>query len=298
MTLTLPVTLADYKPLFADEISWCPGCGDFGILAAIKQALVQREIPPHRVMVVSGIGCGSKLPDYLYANGWQTLHGRALPAAQGFRLAQHGMTVLAVTGDGDGLGEGGNHWLHAMRRNVDLTHLLQNNQTYGLTKGQASPTSDLGYVSPSTPQGSPDLPINAIAIALAAGATFVARGFAGDVHALRDLIAQGIDHPGYAFIDILQPCVVWNRDHYTYAWFRARTYDLQSDGHNPQDLAAAFARAQEWGDRIPLGLFYQTTRLTLEAQTPAIQQDPDCPLALRDLPVDRDAFDTLKRRFL
>ena len=144
----------------------CVGCGDFGILAALQQALVQLEIAPHRVMILSGIGCGSKLPDYIHSNGWQTLHGRSLPAAQGFRLVQHDMTVLAVTGDGDGLGEGGNHWLHAMRRNVNFTHLVENNQTYGLTKGQASPTSDIGYISSTTPEGNVEFAVNPISTAL------------------------------------------------------------------------------------------------------------------------------------
>ena len=292
-TATAPVTLKAYKPLFAAENTWCVGCGDYGILAAIQQALVQLQLPPHRVMVFSGIGCGSKLPDYLQCNGWQTLHGRALPAAQGFRLVQHDMTVLAVTGDGDGLGEGGNHWLHAMRRNVNFTHLVENNQTYGLTKGQASPTSDPGYISSTTPEGSVEYAMNPVAVALAAGATFVARGFSGNVKQLRDLIAAAIEHPGYAIIDILQPCITWNRVEYTFKWFRERVYDLAED-HDPQDQVAAFARSLEWGDRIPVGVFYRTDRASLDSQTPAIQMEPDRAVALRDLPVDREEFEALK----
>ncbi|MCY3887144.1 MAG: 2-oxoacid:ferredoxin oxidoreductase subunit beta [Chloroflexi bacterium] len=290
-----PVTLNDYKPLFAEENTWCAGCGDFGILAALQQALVQLEIAPHRVMVVSGIGCGSKLPDYIRCNGWQTLHGRALPVAQGFRLVQHHMTVLAVTGDGDGLGEGGNHWIHAMRRNVNLTHLVENNQTYGLTKGQTSPTSDPGYISSTTPEGNVEFAINPISVALAAGATFVARGFSGSVKPLRDLIAMAIQHPGYAIVDILQPCVTWNRVEYTYKWFKQRVYDLAEE-HDPADRTEAFRRSLEWGDRIPLGVFYREERDTLDAQTTAIQMEPERPVALRELPVSREQFEALKTK--
>lgn len=288
------VTQADFKPLFAAENTWCAGCGDYGILAALQQALAHLGLPPHRVMIFAGIGCGSKLPDYIHANGWQTLHGRALPAAQGFRLVQHDMTVLAVTGDGDGLGEGGNHWLHAMRRNVDFTHLVENNQTYGLTKGQASPTSDRGYVSSTTPEGNVEYALNPMAVALAAGATFVARGFSGDVKGLRDLIALAIQHRGYALVDILQPCVTWNRTAYTYKWYRERIYDLAAEGHDPGDRVAAFARALEWGPRIPLGIFYQEARPTLDDLTKAIQMDPATPVALRDLPPAREPFEALK----
>lgn len=290
------VTLKDYKPIFAAENTWCAGCGDYGILAAVQQSLVALEIPPHEVMIVSGIGCGSKLPDYLQCNGWQTLHGRALPAAQGFHMVQSGMTVIAVTGDGDGLGEGGNHWLHAMRRNMQITHIVENNQTYGLTKGQASPTSGPGYISSTSPTGVVEYAMNPLAVAVAAGATFVARGFSGDVKNLRNLFALAIQHKGYALVDVLQPCITWNRQEYSYKWFRERVYDI-TDDHDPSDRRAAFARSLEWGDRIPMGLFYQEERVTIADQEPAIQQDPETPVAVRDLPVGKARFDALKAAF-
>ena len=295
----MTTTIKDYRPLFSEEITWCAGCGDYGVLAALQQALVQLELPPHQVMVFSGIGCGSKLPDYIACNGWQTLHGRALPAAQGFRMVQHQMTVLAVTGDGDGFGEGGNHWLHAMRRNVNFTHLVENNQTYGLTKGQASPTSDPGYISSTTPEGAVEFALNPLAVALAAGATFIGRGFTGDVKNLRDLIARAITHDGYSLLDILQPCLTWNRVEYTTKWFRERLYDISTVDHDPGDRVAAFGRCQEWGDRIPVGIFYESSeRPSLEAQTPAIQIQTDVPVALRDLPIGADKFDALKEALI
>ena len=293
------VTPGDYKPLFAPEITWCAGCGDYGILAALQRALAARSIPPHRTMVVAGIGCGSKLPDYIHCNNWQTLHGRALPIAQGFRLAQHGMTVIAVTGDGDGLGEGGNHWLHAMRRNVNLTHVIEDNLTYGLTKGQTSPTSQVGYRSATTPDGSDEPPVNPLAVAIAAGATFVARGFAGDVKALTELLSLAIAHEGYALVDVLQPCVTWNRKVYTYDWFEKRVYSLADEGHDATDRNAAFVRAQEWDDRIPLGIFYRDpTRPAFDAVQVAIRSDPATAVALRALPIPSDRFDALKRALI
>src|SRR5690606_22086242 len=162
------------------EITWCPGCGDYGILNAVKRALAELEILPHEVLFVSGIGCGSKLPDYINANGLTTLHGRALPIAQGAKLANHDMKVIVVTGDGDGYGIGGNHFVHAVRRNTDLVHIVEDNQVYGLTKGPASPTSPKGFQTTTTPDGSFELAVNPLALAISNGATFVARGFAGD----------------------------------------------------------------------------------------------------------------------
>ena len=250
-------------------------------------------------MVFSGIGCGSKLPDYIHVNGWQTLHGRALPAAQGFKLAQHTMTVIAVTGDGDGLGEGGNHWLHAMRRNVDFTHVLQNNQTYGLTKGQASPTSDPGYLSSTTPEGLVEHALNPIAVALAAGATVVALAFSGDVKGLAATLRRAIEHPGYALVDVLQPCVTWNRREYTYEWYRARVYDLNASGHDPADRAGAFGRALEWGERIPVGVFLETReREPFETLSHSVRLDPLTPVALRPPGVDAARYAALLDRHL
>ncbi|MCC7103507.1 MAG: 2-oxoacid ferredoxin oxidoreductase [Chloroflexi bacterium] len=297
MSASLTVLAKDYKQVFSEEITWCAGCGDYGVLAGLQQALAGLAIPPHRVMVSSGIGCGSKLPDYIKANGWQTLHGRALPNAQGFKLAHHEMTVLAVTGDGDGIGEGGNHWLHAMRRNVNFTHLLQDNQTYGLTKGQVSPTAPTGFIGGTTPEGSLEAQANPLAIALATGATFVARAFSGDVKHLVQVIQAAIQHRGYSLVDILQPCVTWNRHEYSYDWFRKRVYKLEPE-HDISNLGQASQRSLEWGDRIPTGIFFQTERLTFDEQLPAIRMDPEHSVALRPLAVDAEQFERLKARYI
>lgn len=260
---------------YASEVrpTWCPGCGDFGILAAVKQGLVQAGLAPHQVLIVSGIGCGSKLPDYATANGFMTLHGRALPVATGARLANHGLAVLTVHGDGDGLGLGMGHFVHTARRNLDIVDILQNNQIYGLTKGQYSPTSDPGFVTSTSLDGSIEMAANPLALALAVGGTFLARGFAGDVKHLAALVAQAIEHRGYALLDVLQPCVTFNRKN-TYDWYRERIYDLQEAGHDTQDRAAAFQKALEWGERIPIGVLYQARRPTYEEQVPVLQDGP------------------------
>ncbi len=273
----MTVTVKDYagpvKP------TWCPGCGDFGILAAVKQALVQAGLAPHEVLVVSGIGCGSKLPDYAHLNGFMTLHGRPLPVATGARLANHALKVITVHGDGDSMGLGMGHFIHAARRNIGIVDLIQNNQIYGLTKGQYSPTSDPGLVTATSPDGALEMAANPGALALAAGGTFIARGFAGDAKGLADLIAQALQHEGYALVDILQPCVTFNRKN-TYDWYRERVYSLQETGYDPGDRVAAFQKALEWGDRIPLGVIYQTRLPTYEEQVGALK---DGPLATREL---------------
>jgi 2-oxoglutarate/2-oxoacid ferredoxin oxidoreductase subunit beta len=258
---------SDVKP------TWCPGCGDFGILAAVKQALVQVGLAPHEVLLVSGIGCGSKLPDYVTANGFMTLHGRTLPVATGARLANHGLQVIAVHGDGDGLGLGMGHFIHTARRNLNIVDILQNNQIYGLTKGQYSPTSDPGFVTSTSPDGAIEMAANPLALALTAGATFLARGFAGDVKGLAALIAMALEHEGYALVDVLQPCVTFNRKN-TYDWYRERIYDLQETGYEPVDRVAAFEKALEWGDRIPTGVLYQSQLPTYEDQVAGLSAGP------------------------
>jgi 2-oxoglutarate ferredoxin oxidoreductase subunit beta len=276
----MAATVKDYAS--SVKPTWCPGCGDYGILAAVKQGLVQAGLAPHQVLVVSGIGCGSKLPDYATVNGFMTLHGRPLPVATGAKLGNHGLKVVTVHGDGDSMGLGMGHFIHTARRNLDIVDLIQNNQIYGLTKGQYSPTSDPGFVTKTSPDGSIEVAANPVALALTAGGTFVARGFAGDTKGLADLIAQALEHTGYALVDILQPCVTFNRKN-TYDWYRERIYDLQETGHDPGDRVAAFAKALEWGDRIPLGVFYQTRRPSYEEQVAGLQQGPVATRELRTL---------------
>jgi len=264
------VTMADYVGLTS---AWCPGCGNFGILNAVKKALIGLGIEPHRVLMVSGIGQAGKLPHYTRCNVFNSLHGRPIPCAIGAKIANPELIVIAVSGDGDAYGEGGNHFIHAIRRNHDITYLVHNNQVYGLTKGQASPTSDHGFVTKTTPYGAP-LPINPVAVALAAGASFAGRSFAGDTEHLANLIEAGITHRGFALIDILQPCVSFNRKN-TYSWYQERVYKLEEESnYNPSDKLTAFAKAQEWGDRIPIGLFYQEKRATFEEQLSALSKGP------------------------
>jgi 2-oxoglutarate ferredoxin oxidoreductase subunit beta len=263
------VEIADYA---GGKPAWCPGCGNFGILTALKNALVALEIEPYRVLMVSGIGQAGKLPHYTKGNVLNVLHGRTLPAASGAKIANPELIVIAVGGDGDGYGEGGNHFINAVRRNHDITYLVHNNQVYGLTKGQASPTSDFGFVTKTTPHGA-DIPLNPIALAIATGASFVSRGFAGDIEHLSQLIMRGIQHHGFALIDVLQPCVSFNHKN-TYAWYQERVYKLEDNGYDPGNKVAAFEKAQEWGDKIPIGVIYKEDKPTYEEQLPALKKVP------------------------
>ena len=245
------VTINDYKG--GMEPTWCPGCGNFGILAGLKRALAEADVEPHRVQLISGIGCGSKIPHYMRANGFHTLHGRALPVATGARLANHGMKVIVVHGDGDGYGMGGNHFIHAARRNIGLVDLVQNNAVYGLTKGQYSPTSPPGFKSKTSPEGALEQPVNPLSLALAAGATFVARAYPLDMEHFAAVIRQAMDHPGYALIDTLQVCVTFNPAQ-SYVWYKKRVYKLEDEeGYDTSDRASAMVRALEFGDRIQIG---------------------------------------------
>jgi 2-oxoglutarate ferredoxin oxidoreductase subunit beta len=263
----------DAKVFDADsEITWCPGCGDFAVLRALKLALAELEIQPHQALVVTGIGCGSKLPDYMTVNGFMTLHGRPLPVATGARLANPALRVVVVDGDGDCYGIGGNHFVQTCRRNPDITHIVEDNQIYGLTKGQYSPTSEKGFVTSTSPDGSIELAFNPMAIALAAGATFIARSFAGEPKHVARMIAEGMKHRGYALIDVLQPCITFNKIN-TYDWYRERIYHLEDEGYDPADREAAWLKAHEWQERIPLGVLYRSAGMpTYEDQVPALEQ--------------------------
>jgi len=268
-TLTLDTFLSP------EYSTWCPGCGDFPILRCMKEALVAQEIQPHQVMIVSGIGCGSKLPYYIRTNGYNSLHGRALPIAQAIKLVNHKMHVVAVTGDGDGLGIGGNHFLHAMRRNPNMTHIVENNQVYGLTKGQTSPTSDRGYVTSTSPDGSIENPINPILMGVAGGATFVARTSSGDPKHMTDIIIRAMKHRGYALIDVLQPCVTFNKVN-TYQWYKQKVYNVETTAdYKPNDKLWAFKKSLEWDEKIPIGVIYQdTAQATYEDQVAALKEGP------------------------
>ncbi len=274
------VTLQELKGKVDPD--WCPGCGDFGVLAALQKALVELQIQPYKVVTISGIGCSSNLPGYINTYGMHTLHGRALAVATGVKMANHELTVVVTGGDGDGFGIGGNHFIHTMRRNVDLLYLAMDNQIYGLTTGQVSPTSRLGMKTKSTPFGSVEGPINPISLALAAGATFVARAFSGEQKHLTDLIKQGLEHKGFSFIDVFSPCVTYNHDN-TYPWFKQRVKKLEDDAsYDSSNWMMACERSQIWGEEIPIGKFFQSTdRPSLDQAEPVLETGG--PLALREL---------------
>jgi len=263
------VTLEDYGTF---ETAWCPGCGNFSILQAVKQALVGLGLKPQEVLFVSGIGQAAKAPHYLNANVFNGLHGRSLPVATGAKLANRDLTVIVESGDGCNYGEGGNHFLAAIRRNINLTLLVHNNQVYGLTKGQASPTTDEGTITKVQPQGVPSIPFNPMAVAVAMQAGFVARGFSGMTDHLTALIQQAITHKGFSLVDILQPCVSFNKVN-TFAWYKKRCYELPKD-YNPADWEKAMKTALEWGERISVGVIFQNQRPTFEDHLPWLKNEP------------------------
>jgi 2-oxoglutarate/2-oxoacid ferredoxin oxidoreductase subunit beta len=279
---TSQLTMADMKGRVDPD--WCPGCGDFGVLAALQKALVELQIPTHNVVTISGIGCSSNLPGYINTYGMHTLHGRALAVATGVKLANHELTVIVTGGDGDGFGIGGNHFVHTMRRNVDLLYIVMDNQIYGLTTGQTSPTSRVGMKTKSMPFGNVEAPVNPISLALVAGATFVARGFSGEQKHLTELMRQGILHKGFSFLDVFSPCVTYNHDN-TYQWFRPRVKKLEDDpSYDASDWSGAMEKSVLWGEEIPIGKFFERTdvRALHEAEPvlsggPLIHSDPRVP---------------------
>lgn len=260
---------------------WCPGCGDFSVLAALQTALFELELKPHQVLTVSGIGCSSNLPGFINTYGMHTLHGRGLAVAAGAKLANHELKVISTGGDGDGFGIGCNHFIHNMRRNIDLTYLVMDNQIYGLTTGQVSPTSRKGMITKSSPEGSIENPINPIPLAIVAGATYVARGYSAKQKHLVEILKGAIMHKGFAFVDVFSPCVTYNKDN-TYKWFNPRIKILEDEGHDPTDFHASMDKAYEWGEEIPIGLFWKRDDLpTLEEQEPVLAEGG--PLAYREL---------------
>ena len=277
------VTLEDYGTF---ETAWCPGCGNHSILEAVKKALVAMDLPPHQVLFVSGIGQAAKAPHYLAANIFNGLHGRSLPVATGAKLANPLLTVIAESGDGCNYGEGGNHFLAAIRRNIDLTLIVHNNQVYGLTKGQASPTSMEGFVTKAQPAGVISAPFNPLSVAVAMKAGFVARGFSGRVDHLSKLIQHAIGHKGFSLVDILQPCVSFNKTN-TFGWYNDRCWELPNN-YDPKNWEAAMKMADEWGDRIPIGVIFKTDRPHFGSHFSALERGP---LALQE--VDRAELDRI-----
>ena len=262
--------MKDFKPEVSPD--WCAGCGDFGVLNALFQACAEIDLPPRDLLVVSGIGCSSNLPGFIRAYGVHSLHGRALPFATGAKLANHAMTVIATGGDGDGYGIGLNHFIQAMRRNIDVTYIVMNNEIYGLTTGQVSPTSETGMKTKTTPHGNLEGMLNPMALALASGCGYIARGFSGQPKHLMKLYVDGIRYPGFALIDVFSPCVTFNKVQ-TYDWFRERIYKLEETGHDPANFHGAMDKAFEWGKKIPIGLLYRNPSppASLHEQDPGLQ---------------------------
>jgi len=276
---------------------WCPGCGDFSVLSALQAALFELGLKPHQVLVISGIGCSSNLPGFINAYGMHTLHGRSLAVATGAKLGNHELKVICTGGDGDGYGIGGNHFVHTMRRNVDLTYIVMDNQIYGLTTGQVSPTSVKGMKTKSTPHGSVENPINPIPMAIVGGATYVARAFSGKQKHLVDILKGAIQHKGFSLVDVFSPCVTYNKDN-TYQWFNPRVKILEEEGHNPTDFNKAIERGYQWGDAIPIGLFWKRADLpSLEDQEPVLH-DGNGPLAFRKLGIPKEHADALIKELL
>jgi 2-oxoglutarate ferredoxin oxidoreductase subunit beta len=256
--------------------TWCAGCGDYGIFMALKKAMTSLNLDLEQTVLATGIGCSSKIGQYMNTYRIETLHGRSLPVATGVKLANHNLTVIAEGGDGDGMGLGMGHFVHTARRNIDITYFIHNNQIYGLTKGQSSPTSDLGAVTKFTPAplGNVEHPINIVKMALNVGATFVARAFVGNSTQLVSLMEQAISHPGFAVIDILQPCVSFNHTN-TYQWYQQRVKPIEEmEGYDPADLEKALTFAGLWGEQIPIGLYYQTLRPTFQDSLPQLSHQP------------------------
>ena len=291
---TLTLKAKDFKGKVDPD--WCPGCGDFGVLSGLQRAVAELGIQPHEILAISGIGCSSNLPGFFKSYGMHTLHGRSLPHASGAKLANHEMTVIATGGDGDGYGIGGNHFTHTARRNLNILYMVMDNQIYGLTTGQISPTSELGMKTKSTPHGSVELPINPIASAITNGATWVARGYTGNIKQLVGLIKAGIEHNGFAILDVFSPCVTFNKVN-TYQFFKPRVQPLEDIEHDSGDWKQAMEKAMVWGDVIHTGVFFQTnSRLTLEEQEPVL--DEGGPLAYRELGLDGEQTERIVSRMM
>jgi 2-oxoglutarate ferredoxin oxidoreductase subunit beta len=247
--------------------TWCPRCGNFGILIAFKQALTKLNLERDQIVLVSGIGCHGKMVNYVNVNGFHGIHGRVLPLATGIKLANPDLTVVGFAGDADCYDEGWGHFAHAIRRNIDMTLIVHDNMVLGLTTGQATSTSQQDFKTKTTPYGVIPPALNPVAHALLSHGTFVARGFAGDMMHLRDLMVEAMNHKGFAFIDVFQPCVTFNYLN-TFEWYKERIYKLDETKHDANDKWKALERALEWGNQIPIGIFYKDDRPTYSDNLP------------------------------
>jgi len=272
--------------------NWCPGCGNFSILAAARMAFSELKLDNSEIAAISGIGCASKFPSWIKVNSFDTLHGRPFPVAAGAKIANTNLKVFVFCGDGDCYGEGMNHFISTCRRNHDFVAIVHNNERYALTTGQTSPTTDIGTKTKTSLYGVTDPPVNPVALALSANASFVARGFAGDINHLKWLVTEAFKHRGFSLIDVLQPCVTFNTVN-TLEWYKQRIYKLEESGHNSSDRMAAIGKSFEWSDKIPIGIFYRDNRASYESY---LDQIKDVPLVKQD--ISKIKIDKLMEEFM
>ncbi len=292
MADSIVLTAADYKT--DTKITWCAGCGDYAVVSSLHKAAAMLNIPKHQLLVVSGIGCSSNLPNFIHSYGFHGLHGRSLPVAAGAKLANHGLKIVVTGGDGDGYGIGMGHFIHNARRNFDITYIVMDNEIYGLTTGQCSPTSERDMKTKSTPEGNHENPINPISIAISAGATYVARGFSGEPDHLTKLMADAIAHKGFSLIDVFSPCVTYNHQN-TYPWFKERVYKLEDTDHPTDNFEKAMIKSLEWGAKIPIGLLYKTSKPLYEEDEPALKKGP---LALQPVGHSPETLEKIYQSFI
>jgi 2-oxoglutarate ferredoxin oxidoreductase subunit beta len=266
--------------------TWCLGCGNYGIWNSLKKTFVKLRLMPHEIVIVYGIGCSGNGANFIRTYAFHSLHGRALPVATGVKLANHKLNVLIMGGDGDGVGIGGNHFIHTCRRNIDMTYILHNNKVYGLTTGQTAPTSGRGFKTKSTPSGVLEIPVNPVSLALICGATFIARGFSGDTGHLLDIMKKAIKHKGFSFIEVLQPCVTFNKIN-TYDFYRDRIYKLEElKDYDRSNLNEAIKKSME-EEKIPTGIFYDIDRPTYEDGLKQIERKPLVDHMIADIDINR-----------
>lgn len=256
------------SPIFP---TWCPGCGDYGIWSSIKKAIVESNIPEEKLVIVYGVGCSGNMADFIRCYGFHALHGRALPVAEAIKLANHDLKILVVAGDGDTYGEGMGHFIAACRGNHDVTLLVHDNQVYGLTTGQASPMTEKGTKTKSTPTGQVEVPVNPISLSVSSGATWVARGYAGNIPATAELLKKAFNHTGFSVLDVLQPCVTFNKGH-LHAWYNDRVYQLE-DSYDKTNKLKAIETSMVM-EKLALGVFYEdTTQKAYHQSVPLLEKD-------------------------
>jgi len=299
----MPVEAPVSPKTFASEFpTWCPGCGDFGVLSSLQKAAAQLGLHPEQITIVSGIGCSGKINSYFHSYGLHTLHGRSLPVAQGVKLANPQLTVIAAGGDGDGYGIGAGHFMHAVRRNVDITYIVMDNQVYGLTKGQTSPTSPHGFLSTTTPSGSADNPVHPLRVALANGCTWIGQGFSGDPKQLTSLLLQAIQHRGFSLLNVFSPCVTYRPTILedgnkvgVYEWFKKHLRSLDNDAdYDRHDRAAAFSRLMASDDLVTGVIFEDLHQPSYDTYLPGYTDQPLANLAER---LDEATFEATTAQF-